>query len=239
MIDLSALSEAIFDAAVQGLGQGAKRVAVVARSKAPVRHIFAGRHYGVRTKSIDEIEGEREVRDRALRTASPPTVVQPGDVPGVWLRKAIGKKPPVHWKDRRLSAAQQLLEQYEAEQARRRVSGYVGEKTRLDRRGAYEVRTMRAAFTTWGHAAIGGRLRGSISARPARATGSMAEAWVIAAVPYAKYQEFGTRHNAAHPFLRPAAAESRGEVVSLIADAVREAARTAGSSTEIEVVVRI
>jgi HK97 gp10 family phage protein len=240
VIDLESLGQSIFEAAVQGLGQGAKRVAVVARQKAPVRHIFAGHNYGIRHKSIDEIEGEREVRDRALRTGSPrATVVQPGDVPGVWLRKAIGKKPPVHWRERRLSAAQQLLDQYDAEMSRRRVKGYVGQKTVLDRKGAYEVRTMRAQFTTWGHAAIGGRLRGSISARPALAGTTTAEAWVIATAPYAKFQEFGTRHNAAHPFLRPAAMESRNDVVRLVADAVREASRTGSSSTEIEIVVRI
>ena len=240
MINLEELQEAIFQAAVHGLDLGARRVATLARAKAPVRHIFAGGGYHIRHKSIDEIEGERSVRDRALRTASPrQTVVQPGDVPGVWLKRSIGRKPPVHWKERRLSAAQALLELYDAQEARQRSAGIVGHKTVLDRRGAYEVRTMRAQFTTWGHAGIGGRLRGSISAKPATASKTTAEAWVIATAPYAKFQEFGTRHNAARPFLRPAAEESRNEVVRLIADAVREAARTGGSSTEIEIVVRI
>ena len=67
----------------------------------------------------------------------------------------------------------------------------------------------------------------------------MAEAWVISPTEYARYQEFGTRHNRAHPFLRPAAEESREEVVGLIADAVREASRTGGSSMDIEIVVRL
>jgi len=240
MINLAELGDAIFEAAVHGLDLGARRVATLARAKAPVRHIFAGGGYHIRFKSIDEIEGERSVRDRALRTGSPrASVTQPGDVPGVWLQKAIGRKPPVHWRERRLAASAELLAQYDAEMTRRRTKGYIGQKTALDRKGAYEVRTMRAQFSTWGHAGIGGRLRGSISAKPASASKVSAEAWVIATAPYAKFQEFGTRHNAAHPFLRPAAEESRSEVVRLIADAVREAARTGGQSTEIEIVVRI
>jgi HK97 gp10 family phage protein len=239
VISLQELADAIFEASVHGLDLGAKRVAALARTKAPVRHIFAGGGYHIRIKSIDEIEGERSLRDRVLRTGAPPTVVQPGDVKGVWLRRSIGRKPPVHWRERRLAAAGELLAQYDAEMSRRRAKGYIGQKTVLDRRGAYEVRTMRAQFSTWGHAGIGGRLRGSISAQPSTASKTSAEAWVIATAPYAKFQEFGTRHNAAHPFLRPAAEESRNEVVRLIADAVREAARTGGQSTEIEVVVRI
>lgn len=234
MINLAELGDAIFEAAVHGLDQGAKRVATLARAKAPVRHIFAGGGYHIRSKSIDEIEGERSTRDRVLRTGSPKaTVVQPGG------NIVSGRKPPVHWRERRIAAAQALLAQYDAEMTRRRTKGYIGQKTVLDRKGAYEVRTMRAQFSTWGHAGIGGRLRGSISAKPASASKVSAEAWVIATAPYAKFQEFGTRHNAAHPFLRPAAEESRSEVVRLIADAVREAARTGGQSTEIEIVVRI
>lgn len=240
MINLEELGDAIFEAAVHGLDVAARRVASLARTKAPVRHIFAGGGYHIRFKSIDEIEGERSTRDRVLRTGSPSSsVTQPGDVPGVWLKRASGRKPPVHWRERRLAAASILLDQYEAEMDRRRVKGVIGQKTVLDRRGAYEVRTMRAQFSTWGHAGIGGRLRGSISAQPAIASKTLAEAWVIATAPYSKFQEFGTRHNAAHPFLRPAAEESRNEVVRLIADAVREAGRTGGQSTEIEIVVRI
>ena len=57
----------------------------------------------------------------------------------------------------------------------------------------------------------------------ARAEGSRVVASVVSPTPYAKYQEFGTRHNAAHPFLRPALLESRGEIASLISRSSRSA----------------
>ncbi len=114
--------------------------------------------------------------------------------------------------------------------------------TVLDRRGAYEVRSKRAKSLRWGHAYIGGRLRDSIRTLGPKVANYRADAWVVAGnedVRYAKYMEFGTRHAAAHPFLRPALAETRAEVVSRIAAAIAEQSRTGGSEMEIEIVVRL
>lgn len=238
MINLEELGEAILEGAYQALGQGAQLVAQRARAKAPVRRIFRNAGYAVRFKSMAEINESRYARDAGLRVKSPPTVVQPDDVPLRWGRTIAGKKPGAQWRQRRMSVAQQHLQDYDAEMARRRM-GLTPHKTVLTRRGAYEVRSMRAKHLTWGHSYIGGTLRDSIVAEPVSISGNRAEAWVIAKAPYAKYQEFGTRHNAAHPFLRPAAEESRAEVVAQIADAVRRASRTGASQTQIEIVVRL
>lgn len=56
---------------------------------------------------------------------------------------------------------------------------------------------------------IGGRLRGEIVVEGPEA--SMNEYWmyVVSPTPYAEPQEFGSAHNKAHPYLRPALYESR------------------------------
>jgi len=67
---------------------------------------------------------------------------------------------------------------------------------------------------------VGGRLRGEIYSIPADASKATRTgviwAYVVSPTEYAKHQEFGTRHNRAHPFLRPALYDSRrylGEAV--------------------------
>jgi len=63
---------------------------------------------------------------------------------------------------------------------------------------------------------LGGSLRSSIRVEKAtRAQYPIIKASVLAGggkVKYAKYQELGTRHNPAHPFLRPALAYARDEL---------------------------
>lgn len=231
MIDLVAITEQIFNAAVAALGEGAVVVETRAKQKAPVRRLFADGGYNVRFKSIGEIEADRGLR--AQLGLGPERSRGPHRA-----RTTIGARPPVHWHERRVSSANALLAQYEAEMTSRKA-GNVPVATMLTRQGAYEVRTKRAAFTTFQHRAIGGRLRGEIYATAPSVSGGRAEAWVISPTPYAKYMEFGTRHAAAHPFLRPALAESQGDIVSRIAAAVKEASRTRGSSTVIDIVVRL
>jgi len=236
VISFEALGQAILEAATEALGQGANVVAARAKSLAPVRRLFSDGGYNIRFKMASEIEASRGARDNAFRAGGPPTVVQPED-PGT-ARTITGKRPPVHWRERRLGAASRLLADYDQEMSRRKA-GFLAQPTFLTRRGASEVRTKRATFATFQHLNVGGRLRGEIHATAPTLAGSRAEAWVISPTRYAKYQEFGTRHNAAHPFLRPAAAESRGEIVSRIAAAVTEAARTGTGKAEIEIVVRL
>jgi HK97 gp10 family phage protein len=236
VISLEAIGQAIFEAAAQALGEGANIVAARAKSLAPVRRLFADGGYNIRFKTMSEIGEARGPRDIAFKFGGPPTVVSPED-PST-ARTIHGKRPPVHWRERRLAAAQRLLAEYDQEMSRRKM-GFEPRATFLTRRGASEVRSKRSNFSTFQHLNVGGRLRGEIHATPATMAGNRAEAWVISPTPYAKYQEFGTRHNAAHPFLRPAAAESRAEIVSRIAAAVSEAGRTGASGAEIEIVVRL
>lgn len=91
-----------------------------------------------------------------------------------------------------------------------------------------------------GHRTIGGGLRESIVATPVTREGGRSVAWVIAMAEYAKFQEFGTVHNPAHPFLRPAAMESQREVVEAIGHQISTAiARTRLGRYEIEIMVKV
>jgi HK97 gp10 family phage protein len=252
VINFGEIGKLIFDAAVEALGEGAEIVADRARHLAPVRHIFTGANYTIRYKRASEMEADRAIRmqlglsvegsldnprPRTARTKSPLRHTDPGNR---WAG-SFGRRPPPQWRQRRTKAALQHLADYDAEMASRKA-GNAPKPTVLDRRGAYEVRSMRAKSLRWGHGYVGGRLRDSIVAMRANPTGYRADAWVTAGkdqVDYAKYMEFGTSHAAAHPFLRPALAESRDAIVSQIAAAVKQASSTGGSHTEITIAVRI
>jgi len=236
MIDFGEILQGVFEGAVQGLSQGAQVVAQRAKARAPVRSTFSGSGQGVRTKTAGEIEAVRGARDAVFKAGGPPTVVKPEKMGEA--RIVTGKKPPTHWRERRLAAASKLLTQYDVEMSRRKA-GYAPQKTALSRRGAYEVRSGRANSATWEHLKVGGRLRGEIYATDPSVSGDHAEAWVISPTEYAKYMEFGTRHAAAHPFLRPAAEESRSEVAAMVAEAVRGALPHGSTNVAIEIMVRL
>ena len=261
MINFEEIAEKIYEQAMGALGAGSLLVQERARQLAPVRHIFAEDRYTIRYKQASEMEADRSVRARLglsvegsldnprPRTARYKSPLRKTEPTNRWAGK-YGSKPTSKWRERRLSAAAQHLADYQAEQASRKAGG-PHLATALDRRGAYEVKLALASSSrhnprsarslSWGHAYVGGRLRNSIRAIAPQSTGGYTEAWVVAGgddAPYAKYQEFGTRHNAAHPFLRPALAETRGDVISRIATAIRDASRT-GASMEIEIEVRL
>lgn len=247
MIDFDAIARAIYDSAVVALGDGAQTVSQRAKQRAPVRNIFSGRSYGFRPKSIEELQSDAS----AGRLGSPITWRHEEMAP---VKSARGFRSSLRrdWRQRRLLEAEYFLHQYQDEMAARkagRSSGRIPEPTRLTRRGAYEVKVALASsfkqnprsarWGQWGQSFVGGRLRGEIYATSPRRDGATAEAWVISPTSYAGYQEFGTRHNRAHPFLRPAAAESRAEIVSQIAAAIEEASRTGGPKVDIEIQVRL
>lgn len=212
MDDFDTLTRVILDAAVRGLNKGAYVVMRRAKARAPVRNIF-GNRYRFRSKTASEISND-------LRFIDTKTIEEMGSGIGNFGTRWVGpkdltKQGLAQWGKRTLEAAEEHLARYED----------YGE-TPLTRTGAYEVRTKRAAFTdAKGQTHIGGRLRGEIAVVPAKMVGNMATAQVISPTPYAKYMEFGTRHNRAHPYLRPALEESREEVIGMIASAVAEASK--------------
>lgn len=238
-MDLESLGQGILDAALDALGAGAKLVEQRAKARAPVRNIF-GREYEFRAKTTSELKADL----RFVNTATLESMTQTGlmdfatTVDWQSYRTVGTMRMQRDWHERRSGAARQHLADYDAEMSVRTFGG-PSEETFLTRRGAYEVRTQRANYATWGHTHVGGRLRGEIKATGVAPSGDGGEAWVISPTPYAKFMEFGTRHNRAHPYLRPALQESRGEVVSAIADAVKVASQKGAGSMEVEIVVRL
>lgn len=128
-------------------------------------------------------------------------------------------------------------------QRRLTVKGPPGEivgQDLLNARGRYEVASGRANYRPRGRATqVGGRLKGEIRALPARVEGRMVVAEVISPTPYAKQQEFGNRHNPAHPYMRPAAAESRRVVASEVQAGILAAARGAAQGSGTAAVIKV
>lgn len=233
MSDLNALADEILFAAAEALGKGARLVSARAKRHAPVRSVMAG------TPSIPESGYIRPV-NIGERMSERTALIKAG-LPPRPMGEVTTREAPVWWRQRTTQNLEQLYSRGQIEARRPREDDDLVEpqKFQLSRRGAYEVRTRRAEWTTWGRTFIGGRLRGEIYATEASMSGSRAEAWVISPTRYAKYQEFGTVHNRAHPFLRPAAEESRQDVAALVKAAVERATRTKAGSAQIIIKVRL
>lgn len=81
-----------------------------------------------------------------------------------------------------------------------------------------------------GHLRLGGRLRREIFAIPPNQDkGGRWQAGIVSPTPYAKFQEDGTRHNKAHPYMRPALHSIRESYRALLVTYLREGASTAKS----------
>lgn len=95
----------------------------------------------------------------------------------------------------------------------------------LTARGRYEVRSGRAIHREVGASGtkvqVGGRLKASIGNEGVVEQGNGVQARVSARVPYAKYVEFPTTHNASQPFLLPALHGARGRLRSTLARELR------------------
>ncbi len=219
MLDFDTIQKSILEGAVQGLNKGALTVLRRAKARAPVRNIF-GHSYQFRAKTEAELTADfKALPSKALQAMS-------SEGPGMFTQRWKGPKRVADPTD--MDTAMEHLSLYEA-----------NDETPLTRQGAYDIRSGRANFGSGKAMTVGGRLRGEIFVRPAKLSGSKAEAWVISPTPYAKYMEFGTRHNRAHPFLRPALEESRNDIVAAVKAGIAEASRKGFGHAELEIVVRL
>lgn len=178
-------------------------IAEDARGRAPVRKIFKGSTGRATLQSTEEAAAEVAVRSR-LGLAQGPVRTQRTPAARVhrFGPRRLLQKPAF---DPRVSrfrgAGGQLVAS--AGQSNRLVFD-----TPTTSRGRYEIRTGRANITIGGQTFVGGRLRREITSTPAEG-GAILTARVSSPTPYAKYVEFGTRHNRAQPYLRPAIAAQR------------------------------
>lgn len=210
MIDWGAIERAGFAAATAAIERGLVRIERRAKELAPVRKIFGQYEapYKLRVKSLAEISADRGLR-RRMGLGPENEYVEP---PLIVVRRA-----PQNLTARRLTPPN---DRYTGRRIRQTFINRSNED-RLDRRGAYEYRTRRAVVNpTTTRDAVGGRLRREIAASAVSADGKRITGRVISPTPYAKYQELGTRHNPAHPYLRPAGHESRDPVRRDVAQGV-------------------
>jgi HK97 gp10 family phage protein len=143
--------------------------------KAPVRKVFQGSVGNATLQSKVEVRAESHMR-RQLGLAPGPVRTQRTQASSVHSTMAL-------------------------RQLNRR--GQLKFHTPLTARGRFEVKSGRAAFRGPDGVTLGGRLRGEIHMVAAEGGGPRWTARVVSPTPYAKYVEFGTRHNRAQPYLRP------------------------------------
>jgi len=198
-VDFDRIYRAIVEAATAAVNTTAIAAEDHARKRAPVRKIFRAGPAQRRFQSLEEL------------------------LPYVGIRSRLGLPPmgPVKVVTSRRNAKHALIPTLRIEGIRtradfRRVSPRNPRELALSEaegalsgRGRYEVRSGRA-LTKSGR--VGGTLRREIRTIPASAgQHPYLHAAVISPTPYAKYVEFGTRHAAAQPFLRPALAMVKGD----------------------------
>lgn len=99
----------------------------------------------------------------------------------------------------------------------------------LNARGRWELRHAHklglkgAAYKTkGGRYQLGGRLKGEIEVRKASAREAVIQGSVVSPTYYARFVEFGTRHAAAQPYMRPALAKVRESFRQDLAHAIEK-----------------
>ena len=176
-----------------GINATATEAAGLARQRAPVRKVFRGSVGRATLQSHPEAAAERHQR-RQLGLAPGPVRTQrtrPARIHSVMALRVLAGP------------------------------GRLRLQTPTTARGRYEIRSGRANFTGPDGTTVGGRLRGEITAVPAEGGGPRWVAKVVSPTPYAKYVEFGTRHNRAQPYLRPALSQVRESFRNRMVRAVR------------------
>lgn len=203
------VSRRIQQGGTRALNETAKATESVAKKYAPVRNIFKGGSRSFRLKTMYQINKERDAR-KSLGLGP--------DTYGI-SRTVV----PSRGKDMRTYGDTVNMRARRSSRARLYPGGPLKPTSmmRLHSRGKYEVSSTRADYK----GGVGGRLRGEIYVERAVRDGSSYMARVVSPTPYAKYQEFGTRHNAAQPFLRPALRENKSLLVSNMKNEIRNAIR--------------
>ena len=133
--------------------------------------------------------------------------------------------------DRRLAAQFRAMDRATRGEllSRALVSGALLIVNQAKRNAPYETGNLRRSLHVGGEGSSGG-LEGDTTGTDIGGQESgrdYAEVSVGTNVEYAPHQEFGTRHMAAHPFLRPAIESEKGAAVEEIGAAVRAQLREA------------
>ena len=239
-IDIGEIERRLIEAATEALDETAQKVATRARALAPVRHVFknpiTGRGFKntVRFKSAEEISGDRAIRAKmglAPEILATPVRVASVRSAGIHPKSSTSIGGEVFGFARTNSRSGRVSRRFPFRDIDARQVQFdetTGKPSlvhqqfnaALTSRGTFELKSGRAIHTRAVESTFGGALRDSIHPIHAELNDSVIEARVVAGgedAPYAKYQELGTRHNAAHPFLRPALEEKGPALVDRLA----------------------
>lgn len=210
-IPWSQIEQAGIAGATAAMERGGDRIVARAKELAPVRKILGQyqKPYKVRVKTVAEIRRDRNLR-RQLGLGPENAYIEPP--------LTVARRAPQNLRARRLLPAVDRYTGRRVPEMRRLPEETVEQ---MDRRGRYELATMRSEH----QGSLGGRLRSEIHRTSLRIEGKRMSLRVISPTPYAKYQEMGTRHNPAHPYLRPAGHENRERIRRDIGRSVASAAR--------------
>ena len=231
-LDFSALIERITENMVVGLTAGAGTISVRAKELAPIRKAFAGGRRKFRFLTAEEYAETTEARKAfGLKSLSiAPAHIQKNYSASSQRRRYATVVTGGDTKNMNVVLSRMVANPNKSAGDKGHIafSGFEtstfgpkgGQTGGLTRRGRYELNSLRSMAGGM----LGGTLRDEISVVPAT-VGVRSMSQVVSPTPYAKFQEFGTRHNPAHPYMRPAADESSQEVVSIIRDLVGTASK--------------
>lgn len=239
-----------------GVVHTAERVRKSAKNKAPVRKVFRyGRRTGIHTRTVAEAKEEIAAFQKAF-SVNKREAYQVLRASGVMGRQTsntfsrtgqnifdeegnlVGKGGSMSLRSviRTLPTSKIVVGGNVVKVGREFILP-MGEEN-LTSQGRYDLKTGRAVHTprlghsfSESHDTLGGALRDSIQAGD-DSSGTLIGHAVFAGgkdAPYARYIEFGTRHNRAQPFLRPALAE-HGDM--LIDDIIAAFQSVAGMKVE-------
>lgn len=195
-----------------------------ARQRAPVRKVFAGSRGRASLQSIEEAAAETAVRSRMglapgpVRTQRTPAA----SVHAFGPRRLLSspRLPAFDVASSRFRSERGRFISPAAFRATQPLRGTLQFETKLSARGRYELKSGRANVMVGGKTYLGGRLRSEIRAVQASGDPVFSGA-IMSPTPYAKYVEFGTRHNRAQPYLRPALAAQREAFKERLQRAIR------------------
>lgn len=229
------LRDRLVGAAVDAVNTVVERGQARAQKDAPVRKVFSGGRRTLRLRTAQEIRQDRRLRARlglAPEQLGQATTV---DTRVRTTKAGVPRSQTLGNRANRASASGLPSTNSDIRvlrPANQRRLHFTAEEYGLNARGRYELRSGRAIsretialkvkgvsrggaeLTTVSR--LGGRLRATIRVEEASEDQyPVIKASLIAGskeVPYAKFQELGTRHNPAHPFLRPRLPEWQAEI---------------------------
>jgi hypothetical protein len=203
-----AISNAIRDATLMGMGESLYRMEATAKAKAPVRKVVTGGRRTFRAATRSELQQANRYYQRVSQergfTFTPLTTIRVVndrfENRGYVGRGRLSPRTGANRANVMSPRASNVLD---------RSPDALAQNPRLSSRGRYELNSGRATIQVEANRdEVGGWLRDHIEAQPVEVRGGHLHGELVSIMDadhqYPKFQELGSRHNPAHPYLRPA-----------------------------------